>query len=119
MVVPSAFAPRQNNFAPPPRRTASNSSASPAPEAATPPPPAPRRQPSQPQYAEPEAEEEQGDWVEALYEYDSGVRWLSGPRWLLVLLWNLMSDAYILEIGSRRFKDNRRTEDPGGGEDVG
>ncbi|KAJ7644370.1 SH3-domain-containing protein [Roridomyces roridus] len=52
-MVPSAFAARKNAFAPPPSRTA----ASPAQEEPEP---------------EPEPEEEaQGEWAEALYDYDS------------------------------------------------
>lgn len=50
--LPSAFQKRQNNFAPPPsRRVTSDSTPSPEPE------------------AEPE---EQGEWAEALYDYNSG-----------------------------------------------
>ena len=55
--IPSAFPKRQNNFAPPPtRRVSTNESI-------------PTRSP------EPELEpEEDGEWAEALYEYNSGVR---------------------------------------------
>ncbi|PPQ94198.1 hypothetical protein CVT25_006852 [Psilocybe cyanescens] len=72
VAIPSAFAPKQNNFAPPPRRTASASSSTPEPAAATPPPPAPRFQ--QPKYEEPEPEEPEGagEWADALYDYNSG-----------------------------------------------
>ncbi|THH11269.1 hypothetical protein EW145_g758 [Phellinidium pouzarii] len=56
VVLPSAFPKRQNNFAPPPvRRPTSSSQQSPSPE------------PEQEQ-----EQEDQGDWVEALYDYNSG-----------------------------------------------
>ncbi|KAF4616011.1 hypothetical protein D9613_011450 [Agrocybe pediades] len=114
--VPPAFPARQNSFAPPPRRTASSSSSvNHPPETASPPappPPAPRWQPQQP---EPEEEEEQGEWVEALYEYDSGVRRTSFEKYVA------KSDRRVFgwRTGSRRFENNRRAEDPTVGEDVG
>ncbi|GLB33257.1 putative src homology 3 domains containing protein [Lyophyllum shimeji] len=56
-----AFAPKKNAFAPPPVRRASATSEAPSPPQ--------RHQPS----PEPEPEEEvQGEWAEALYDYDSG-----------------------------------------------
>jgi len=54
--APPAFAARKNNFAPPPGRS--------------PAPPPPVRQP------EPEPEVE-GEWAEALYDYDSNVHFLT------------------------------------------
>ncbi|PPQ76276.1 hypothetical protein CVT26_009713 [Gymnopilus dilepis] len=64
--IPSAFAPRQNNFSPPPARRAGSTNSESAP---APPPPPPRSQPE----PEPEPEEEEvGEWAEALYDYDSG-----------------------------------------------
>ncbi|KAF8075849.1 SH3-domain-containing protein [Lyophyllum atratum] len=58
-VVPAAFAAKKNAFAPPPTRRASSSTSPPL-----------RQQPP----PEPEEEEqgEQGEWAEALYDYDSG-----------------------------------------------
>jgi len=68
--IPAAFASKQNNFAPPPaRRAPSNVSArEPTPEPAPPP-----RAPAPPQRYQEEDEEEEGEWVEALYDYNSGV----------------------------------------------
>lgn len=72
VAIPSAFAPKVNNFAPPPRRTvgadASGASAPPAPPA--------RRQPTPEPEPEPEEEVPAGEWAEVLYDYSSGVcRW--------------------------------------------
>ncbi|PPR03330.1 hypothetical protein CVT24_012606 [Panaeolus cyanescens] len=88
--VPPAFAPRQNNFGPPPKRTVSVSktpsrepSPPPAP-APPPPPPAPARR----NKPEPEVEEDDSEWLEAIYEYDSGeagdLKMNEGDRILLV-----------------------------------
>ena len=55
--IPSAFAKRQNNFAPPPVRRASTNESIPTRD------------------SEPEAEpEDDSEWAEALYDYNSGVR---------------------------------------------
>ncbi|CAA7269014.1 unnamed protein product [Cyclocybe aegerita] len=65
-VVPAAFAARQSNFGPPPvRRGGSSPTPEPA-SAPAPPPVAPRYQPP------PKQEESEGEWAEAIYDYDSG-----------------------------------------------
>ncbi|KJA21643.1 hypothetical protein HYPSUDRAFT_41763 [Hypholoma sublateritium FD-334 SS-4] len=66
VVIPPAFGQKQNNFAPPPRRGAATSAWSPSPEPVAPPPP-----PPPPPRQQPEPEEE-GEWAEALYDYNSG-----------------------------------------------
>ncbi|RDB19577.1 LAS seventeen-binding protein 1 [Hypsizygus marmoreus] len=64
-LVPPAFAPKKSAFAPPPvRRAGSTVADSPPPAPAPPPPPPQRHQP-------PPEEEEEGEWAEALYDYDS------------------------------------------------
>ncbi|KAF9563309.1 SH3-domain-containing protein [Agrocybe pediades] len=107
--VPPAFPARQNSFAPPPRRTASSSSSvNHPPETASPPappPPAPRWQPPpQPQQPEPEEEEEQGEWVEALYEYDSGeagdLKITEGQR--ILLLERTSDDWWTGEVNGKK-----------------
>jgi hypothetical protein len=66
-VIPSAFGPRKNEFAPPPvRRAGSGAASAPAPA------------------EEPAAEEAErggvGEWAEALYDYSSSVRLLFSFR---------------------------------------
>ena len=75
--TPPAF-PRRSDFAPPPRRmpsTGPGAGASPTPGSGNPPPP-PRRQTATPP-------EESGEWVEAMYDYSSEVRWWFGVLCLL------------------------------------
>ncbi|KAG8953540.1 hypothetical protein FRC00_006291 [Tulasnella sp. 408] len=69
---PPSSAPKSSyNFAPPPVRRAPSSTASDTPAASTPPPPAPPPPPPAP--ARGQEPEEEGQWVEALYEYTSDV----------------------------------------------
>jgi hypothetical protein len=62
--VPSAFAAKKNEFAPPPVRRVPSSSGSA--RESSPQPTPPRRQ-----FKEPEEDEGQGEWAEALYDYSS------------------------------------------------
>ncbi|EIW82165.1 hypothetical protein CONPUDRAFT_136717 [Coniophora puteana RWD-64-598 SS2] len=73
VTIPPAFNAPKSNFGPPPmRRNTSTTSADVSPSPA-PPPSLPRRTPSvQPESdPEPQEEEAQGDWAEALYDYES------------------------------------------------
>ena len=63
--IPSAFPKVKNNFAPPPSRTNSGAVSSRPPMKIPSPEPEPEEE---------EEEEEEGEWVEALYDYNSGVR---------------------------------------------
>ncbi|KAG8956696.1 hypothetical protein FRC04_000174 [Tulasnella sp. 424] len=66
--LPPSSAPKSNySFAPPPARRAPSSTGTESPAASTPPPPPPPPPPPT-RAAEPE---EEGEWVEALYEYSS------------------------------------------------
>ncbi|KIO31114.1 hypothetical protein M407DRAFT_241987 [Tulasnella calospora MUT 4182] len=67
---PPSSAPKSNySFAPPPVRRAPSSNASETPAASTPPPPPPPPPPPAPTRGQ--EPEEEGEWVEALYEYTS------------------------------------------------
>jgi len=66
--IPPAFPHKQSSFEPPPSRRLPVSSVSSDPPPAPPPPPPP---PGRQYQEEEEEEEEQGEWAEALYDYDS------------------------------------------------
>jgi hypothetical protein len=98
-VVPSAFAPRKNEFVPPPvRRVGSGTAAAPA------------KQPEEP--AGEEEEEGGGDWAEALYEYSSTA------RMVFFSVLRVFSDVKLF-IGSGGSRVPGEAEGVGFREDVG